>query len=100
LCMRCQWYRLHHACGVNDIACIMHEVSMTPHAFKKILISSRIRIYIRKGFRPLIRSPGRMFWWKKNESQKSHDTVPLTFFFIFKLAYCIATILLMMGLTL
>jgi hypothetical protein len=77
-CMRCQWYRMHRACGVNDTACIVqcacgindtacivHAMSMTPHAFLKIRISSRIRIYIWKGFSPLIRSPGRMFWWKK-----------------------------------
>jgi hypothetical protein len=49
------------AYGVNDSACIVHAVSMTPHAFQKIRISSRIQIYIRKGFIPLIRSPGRMF---------------------------------------
>jgi hypothetical protein len=30
---------------------------MTPHAFKKNRISSRIRIYIRKGLIPLIRGP-------------------------------------------
>jgi hypothetical protein len=39
----------------------MHAVSMTPHAFFKIRISSQIRIYMLKGFSPLIRSPGRMF---------------------------------------
>jgi hypothetical protein len=72
LCMQCQWHRMHrawhhmhHACGINDTICIVHAVLMTPHAFSKIRISSRIRIYIRKGFSPLIRSPGRMFWWKK-----------------------------------
>jgi hypothetical protein len=40
--MRCQWYRMHRPWGVNDTACIL-----------KIRISSRIRIYIRKGFNPL-----------------------------------------------
>jgi hypothetical protein len=57
-CMRCQWYRMHCECGINDTACIV----------KKILISSRIRIYIWKGFSPLIsliRSRGRIGWWKK-----------------------------------
>jgi hypothetical protein len=57
-CMRCQWYRMHRASGINDTACIL-----------KNLISSRIRIYIRKGFSPLIRSPGRMFWWKNRGSK-------------------------------
>jgi hypothetical protein len=41
------------ACGVNDTACTVHAVSMTLHAFQKIRISSRIRIYIRKGLVPL-----------------------------------------------
>jgi hypothetical protein len=31
LCMRCQWYSMHHACGVNDTTCIVHAVSMIPH---------------------------------------------------------------------
>jgi hypothetical protein len=56
-----------HACGVNASACIfnfalfevvrkffVHAVSMTPLAFLKIQISARIRIYIQKGFSPLI----------------------------------------------
>jgi hypothetical protein len=38
LCMWCQWYRMYHASGGE---------------FVKIRISSRIRIYIRKGFKPL-----------------------------------------------
>jgi hypothetical protein len=42
--------KFYCACGFNDTACIF-----------KILISSRIWIYIRKGFSPLIRGPGRMF---------------------------------------
>jgi hypothetical protein len=37
----------------------MHAVSLTPHAFLEIRITSRILIYIRKGFSPLIRGPGR-----------------------------------------
>jgi hypothetical protein len=61
------------ACGVDATAFIVHAVSMTPHAFWKI----RIRMYIRKGFSPLIRSPGRVFWGKKTEGRKSRDTVPL-----------------------
>jgi hypothetical protein len=65
LCIWCQWHRMHCASGVNDTAWTVHAVSMTPHAFYKILITSRIRIYIRNGFSPLIRSPWRMFWWKK-----------------------------------
>jgi hypothetical protein len=63
---------------VNYTACTVHAVSMTPHApcmryqwhrmhcALKIRISSRIRIYIRKGFSPL------------TEGRKSCDTVPLT----------------------
>jgi hypothetical protein len=93
-CLRYQRHRMHRACGINDTACIVHAVSMTPHAFliffayhrcfacdfhfSTILISSRILIYIRKGFSPLIRGPGRMFWWKKTEGRKSRDTVPLS----------------------
>jgi hypothetical protein len=49
-CMRCQWHRM---------------------LLKKIRISSRIRIYIRKGFSPLIRGLGRMFWWKNRGSKIS-----------------------------
>jgi hypothetical protein len=64
------------ASGVNDTAFIVHAVSMTPHALKKIRISSRIRIFIRKGFTgsPLIRGPDE----KKTEGRKSRDTVPLS----------------------
>jgi hypothetical protein len=76
-CMQCQWYCMNRACGINDTACTMHAVSMTPHAFKKIRISSRIRIYLRKGFSPLNRSPGRMFWWKKNRGSKISWHCPL-----------------------
>jgi hypothetical protein len=31
-CMWCQWHRIHLACGVNYPACIVHAVSLTPHA--------------------------------------------------------------------
>jgi hypothetical protein len=31
-CIRCQWQGMHHAWSVNDKACIMHGVSLTPHA--------------------------------------------------------------------
>jgi hypothetical protein len=31
-CMRCQLHRMHDACGVNDTACTMHAISLTPHA--------------------------------------------------------------------
>jgi hypothetical protein len=41
---------MHRACGVIDPACTMHAVS-----------TFRIRIYIQKGFSPLVRGPGRMF---------------------------------------
>jgi hypothetical protein len=58
--MRCQWYHMHRACGTNDTACTMHAVSMTPHAFKKIEYLREFE----KALAPLIRSPGRMFWWK------------------------------------
>jgi hypothetical protein len=47
---------------------------MTPHAFLKNRISSRIRIYMRKGFIPLIRTDVLM---TKTEGRKSRDTVPL-----------------------
>jgi hypothetical protein len=67
-CMRYQWHRIHHACGVNDTACIL-----------KIRISSRIRIYIRQGFSPLIRGPGRMFWWNKNRGSKISWHCPFKF---------------------
>jgi hypothetical protein len=62
----CRWFspfkvvrKFYCACGVNDTTCTTHPVSMTPHAFKKIRISSQIRLYIQKGL--LIRDPGRMF---------------------------------------
>jgi hypothetical protein len=48
------------ACGINDTACIT-----------KNRISSRIRIYFRKGLSPVIRRPGRMFWWKNQGSKIS-----------------------------
>jgi hypothetical protein len=32
-CMRGQWHRMHRAYFINDTACTMHAVSMTPHAF-------------------------------------------------------------------
>jgi hypothetical protein len=55
-CMRCQWHRLH---------------------FKKIRISSRIRIYIRKDFSPLNQGPRKDVFMKKIKGRKSRDTVPL-----------------------
>jgi hypothetical protein len=81
------------ACGVNDPACttrfaydfhfpkmfknfIVHAVPMTPHVFKKIRNSSRIRIYIRKGFSPLMKGP-RTEVLMKTEGRKSRDIVPL-----------------------
>jgi hypothetical protein len=30
--MRCQWHRMHDACGIIDTACTVHAVSLTPHA--------------------------------------------------------------------
>jgi hypothetical protein len=30
--MRCQWHRMHQASSVNDNACTVHAVSLTPHA--------------------------------------------------------------------
>jgi hypothetical protein len=98
-CMRCHWYRMHRTWGVIDTACTVHAVSLIPHApymrchwyrihracgvndtacILKNRISSRIRIYIWKGFSPLIRGPGRMFWWEKTDGRKSRDAVPLT----------------------
>jgi hypothetical protein len=47
--------------GRSNPSSIVHAVSMTPNAFLKIRIPLRIRIYVRKGFSPLIRSQGRMF---------------------------------------
>jgi hypothetical protein len=47
---------MHHACGVNETACIVHTVLKTPHALKN-RISSQIRIFIRKGFSPLNQGP-------------------------------------------
>jgi hypothetical protein len=61
---RCFAYDFHFTKLFEKFFC--DAVSMTPHAFLKILLSSQILIYIRKGFSPLIRSPGRMFLMKKN----------------------------------
>jgi hypothetical protein len=74
-CTWCQWHRLYfyffayhhrftydfHFSKLLEYFSV-HAVSMTPHAFKKIRIpvSLRIRIYIRKGFIPLIRASGSM----------------------------------------
>jgi hypothetical protein len=38
-CMRCRWPRIHRACSINDTACIVHAVSLTPHAFLTFLHS-------------------------------------------------------------
>jgi hypothetical protein len=48
MCSRWQWHRMHRASGVNYTVCIVHPVWMPLHAFNKIRMSSRIRIYIRK----------------------------------------------------
>jgi hypothetical protein len=39
---------------------ILMPMSLTQHAYRKFRISSRIRIYMQKGFSPLIRDPGLM----------------------------------------
>jgi hypothetical protein len=89
-CMQCQRHCMDHACSVNDTACSMHPVSITPmhrapgvndtactvHArtacISKIsFFSSRIQICMQKGFSPLIRGPGQMFKWKKRWSKIS-----------------------------
>jgi hypothetical protein len=67
----------YFARDVNDTAYTVHAVSMTPHTFKKIQISSRIQIYIRKDFSPLIRGPRTDVLMKKIKGRKSRDTVPL-----------------------
>jgi hypothetical protein len=48
---------------------------MSPRAFLKIRKSLRIRIYIRKGFSPLIRGPRKDVLMKKTGGRKSCDTV-------------------------
>jgi hypothetical protein len=58
--LRIRWDIIDFRTQKSCTACIVHAVSVTLHAFLKIRISSRIRIYIRKGF-----SPRRMFWWKQ-----------------------------------
>jgi hypothetical protein len=32
VCMQYQWHRMHGACSNNDTACMMHAVSLKPHA--------------------------------------------------------------------
>jgi hypothetical protein len=32
--MRCHWHRMYRACGVIDTACMVHAVSLIPHAQK------------------------------------------------------------------
>jgi hypothetical protein len=32
ICMRCQWHRIHGACGIIETAYTMHSGSLTPHA--------------------------------------------------------------------
>jgi hypothetical protein len=70
-CMRCQWPRMHRACGVNGPACgVIDTACIVPymrcqwhrmHFWKFEYLRSWFRIYIRKGFSPLIRDPGRIF---------------------------------------
>jgi hypothetical protein len=87
-CMRCQGHRMHRACGINETACTVHDFyfsklfdkhfvhaeSMTPHApcmryhwhrmhFEKFEYLREFEFIFEMA--PLIRSPGRMFWWKK-----------------------------------
>jgi hypothetical protein len=50
--MRYQWHRMRRPCPVNDLACTMHAVSMTPHAHSGC-------------------------FKEKTEGRKSRDTVPL-----------------------
>jgi hypothetical protein len=103
-CMLCQWYRMHHACGINDTAWIVHAVSMTPHAFLIYCIPSLFCIwfslflcmrcqwhcmhfkkfeYLRefefifeKALAPY-QAPRTDVLMKKTEGRKSRDTVPL-----------------------
>jgi hypothetical protein len=56
----------------------VHGVSMPPHTFLKNRKSSRIRIYIRKGFSPLNQGPRTDVLMNKTEGRKSRDTVPLS----------------------
>jgi hypothetical protein len=55
----------------------VHAVSMTLHAFKKILISSQIRIYIRKGFSPLNQEPRTDVLMKKKPRVENLVTLSL-----------------------
>jgi hypothetical protein len=57
---------MHCACGVNDTACILKNSN-----------SSRIRIYIQKGFSPLSGAQDGCFD-EKTEGRKPRDTVPLS----------------------
>jgi hypothetical protein len=52
-CIRCHWYRMHDFCA------------------RKPIISRRIRSRIQKGFRPWIRGPGSIVWWKNRRSKIS-----------------------------
>jgi hypothetical protein len=52
---------VHTVSMTQHAPCMRYQCHRMHHAFKKIRISLRIRIYIRKGCIPLIRSPGRMF---------------------------------------
>jgi hypothetical protein len=73
-CMQCQWHRMHRSCGVIDTKCIfkfLHSMLLCIRCqrhrmhLKTIRISLLIRIYIQKGFSPLIRGPRWMLKWKK-----------------------------------
>jgi hypothetical protein len=89
VCMWCHWHRmhflifiLHSQAGLYIIFtfeavwnCIMHAVSMTPHAqcVLEIQIYLKMRSYIRKCF---IRGPGWNFVWKKHRVE-NHVTLSL-----------------------
>jgi hypothetical protein len=66
-CMQCQWYRMHHACGVNDTTCIL----------KKFDYVREFEFIFEKALAPQSGAQDGCFGLK-TEGQKSRETVPLT----------------------
>jgi hypothetical protein len=66
-CMRYQWYRMHHACGINDTAWI----------FKNSNIFANSNLYSERLY-PLNQEPRTDVLMEKTEGWKSRDSVPLT----------------------
>jgi hypothetical protein len=52
-----------------------HDFRFLRKMKKTVFVSTLIRSHMRNSFRPWIRAPGWIVWWKK--IKKSHDIVPL-----------------------